>query len=99
MYNRLLHIDSDSRSSAFIFGPRGVGKTFWLKQHFPTAHYYDLLNDDTYTEFMARPSLLAERVPAQTQEWVIIDEIQKVPALLNEVHRLIETRSIRFILT
>ena len=99
MFNRLLHIDHDSPSSAFIFGPRGTGKTYWLKHHFPEALYFDLLDADLYTELLARPTRLHDRIPNNYRGWVIIDEVQKIPELLNEVHRLIEHRQIRFILT
>lgn len=49
MYNRLLNIDSNQAHSVFLFGPRGTGKTAWVKQHFPEALYFDLLDDDLYT--------------------------------------------------
>src|SRR5262249_46632003 len=54
---------------------------------------------DTYTELLATPSRLEQRIPPNHRDWVIIDEIQKVPALLDEVHRLIERRKLRFALT
>ncbi|GJM06333.1 MAG: ATPase [marine bacterium B5-7] len=99
MFKRLIHIDPASGHSAFIFGPRGTGKTSWLEQHFPDALCFDLLNDDTYTELSARPTRLSEKIPKDYQGWVIVDEVQKVPAILNEVHRLIEGRKLRFLLT
>jgi predicted AAA+ superfamily ATPase len=99
MYSRLLKIDPSSSHSAFLFGARGTGKTAWVKEHFPTALYFDLLDDDLYSEFLARPTRLSERIPTDFNDWVIIDEVQKVPAILNEVHRLIEHRHLRFILT
>ena len=98
MYKRLFHIESE-KQSVFIFGPRGTGKTSWLKAHYKDALYFDLLYSETYTEFLGNPSLLESRIPSQFNNWVIIDEIQKVPALLNEVHRLIEAKKIKFILT
>jgi predicted AAA+ superfamily ATPase len=96
MYSRILQI---SDSSCFIFGARGTGKTSWIKENFPDALLFDLLHDNTYTELLARPSRLADRIPETFSNWIVIDEIQKVPALLNEVHRLIETRKLKFILT
>ncbi len=98
MYNRLFQLSSESQS-VFIFGPRGTGKTSWLKTHFKDALYFDLLSSGTYTEFLGNPGLLEARIPSQYTGWVIIDEIPKVPALLNEVHRLIESKKIKFILT
>lgn len=98
MYQRLFQLDQ-AEQSVFIFGPRGTGKTSWLKKTYPDALYFDLLKSQTYTEFLGRPELLESRIPTDYQGWVIIDEIQKIPILLNEVHRLIESRKIKFILT
>ncbi len=90
MFRRLIQYRAPrSKHSVFMFGPRGTGKTSWLKQHFKDALYFDLLNDDTYTEFSAWPTRLSEGIPAGYEGRVILDEVQKVPAILNEVHRLI----------
>ena len=97
MLNRLLEIDE--HTSAFILGPRGTGKTHWLKGNFPDCLYFDLLRHETFTEFLANPSILEDRIPSNYDDYIIIDEIQKVPSLLNEVHRLIEHKKKRFILT
>ena len=97
MYSRTKNFDP--RSSCFLFGPRGTGKTFWLRHAFPQAVYVDLLEARTATELLADPQRLASRIPADGRGPVIIDEIQRVPELLNEVHRLIEARGLRFILT
>ena len=99
MFKRLLFIDPHMRDSAFIFGPRGTGKTHWLMQHFTDHLYFDLLDGEVYTEFFANPSVLKNRIPSDYQGWIIIDEVQRVPELLNEVHRLIEQKNMRFILT
>jgi predicted AAA+ superfamily ATPase len=99
MYPRLLKIDSTSSQSAFLFGPRGTGKTFWLKQHFPEATFIDLLHTETFTQLLANPSRLEAMLPQQSSQWVVIDEVQKVPELLNEAHRLIEHKGYRFVLT
>ncbi|OAI49177.1 ATPase [Gammaproteobacteria bacterium SCGC AG-212-F23] len=96
MYDRILKI---SNNSCFIFGARGTGKTSWAKEKFPEALWFDLLQDDTYTELLARPSRLDEHIPDKFSGWIVVDEIQKVPALLNEIHRLIESRKLKFILT
>jgi len=99
MYHRLLNIDPASRHSIFLFGPRGSGKTSWLKTHLQEVIYYDLLDDETYTRLLAWPTRIAEDIPDDFKGWIVIDEIQKAPALLDEVHRLIEHRHLRFILT
>lgn len=97
MYDRLLKITDNS--SCFLFGPRGTGKTTWLRSNFSDALYFDLLNDELYSEFLANPTRLNENIPTAYTGWVILDEIQRVPKLLNEVHRLIESRKLQFILT
>lgn len=97
MYPRLF--SPPARQSFFLFGPRGVGKTAWLRHHFADALYFDLLDHVTYTQLLAAPSRLGDQIPADYRGWVLIDEIQRVPDLLNEVHRLIEARRLRFVLT
>ncbi len=99
MFTRLINITPQSSHSALILGPRGTGKTTWLREKFPQALYFDLLDYGTYTDFLADPSRLSNRIPDGFQDWVIIDEVQKIPSLLNEVHRLIESHKIRFLLT
>ena len=97
MYPRLLQ--APPRQSFFLFGPRGVGKTAWLHQQFPAALFFDMLDYQVYTELLASPQRLGERIPQGQKEWVVVDEVQRVPELLNEVHRLIESRRLRFVLT
>lgn len=97
MYPRI--INAIESQSFFLFGARGTGKSSWVERAFPGALLVDLLHDSTYRELSADPSRLEQRLPADYQGWVIIDEVQRVPALLNEVHRLIERRKIRFVLT
>ena len=99
MFQRLIPIAQDSMHSFLILGPRGTGKTSWLKANFPKALYFDLLDHRLYTEFLAEPTRLSDRIPSGFKNYVVIDEIQKVPELLNEVHRLIEHRKLKFILT
>ena len=92
-------LEPPSRQSFFLFGPRGVGKTAWLRDRFPDAPFFDLLDAETYTRLLAAPSRLGDQVPAGYKGWVVVDEIQRLPDLLNEVHRLIESRRLRFVLT
>ncbi len=85
--------------SFFLLGPRGTGKSFFLQQIFPQALYINLLSDDIYQKLVARPSRLKDFMGTKKWDWVIIDEIQKIPALLDEVHLLIEEKKQKFILT
>jgi len=99
MFNRILKLPLEGDSSIFLFGPRGTGKTSWLKAHLPNSLYFDLLQFTTYSSLLAQPDRLESLVPVDYQDWIIIDEIQRVPELLNEVHRLIEHKKYKFILT
>lgn len=87
--------------SFFLFGPRGTGKSTWLRALRDTAVWVDLLDPETFRRFQARPERLLERIAAQPEAVnVVIDEVQKVPALLDVVHSLVEgERPLRFILT
>jgi uncharacterized protein len=96
MYSRLL---KPPAKSFFLFGPRGTGKTTWVKNAFPDAVYLDLLEAEMFNALLANPQRLESFVPAGHSGRIVIDEIQKVPALLDEVHRLIESRRWKFILT
>jgi len=85
--------------SFFLFGPRGTGKSTWLKDNFSDAYTIDLLNEGLYQSFLADVSLFAAELRVLQQESiVVVDEIQRLPTLLNEVHRHIEDRGLRFIL-
>ncbi len=101
MYLRKLIQPFENESSFFLFGPRGTGKSTWLRAHFngTNAVYLDLLDDDLYTELLARPHRLESLLPPTFDGWVILDEVQRIPALLSEVHRLIADRGLRFALT
>ena len=99
MYPRLLKQPLRFENSFFLFGPRGTGKTTWLKENFPRAVYLDLLDSALYTDLLAHPERLRALVPRGGANTVILDEVQRVPELLNETHRLIESEGTRFILT
>jgi predicted AAA+ superfamily ATPase len=96
--SRFLH---EPRGSFFLFGPRGTGKSTWLKTLHPDALYIDLLLPDIHRSYLARPERLLEALDAHPEEkLVIIDEVQRVPDLLPTVHHLVEARrDTRFILT
>jgi len=95
---RLLKIDLEDHNAAFLWGPRKVGKTTLLRQQFPRATTFDLLDSTLRTELTLRPATLRERVLAARPRLVIVDEIQKVPSLLDEIHLLLESTATRFIL-
>jgi predicted AAA+ superfamily ATPase len=97
MYSRI--ITPLFGKSFFLFGPRATGKSTWARAAYPNALYIDLLAADIYTRLLARPQRLNELIPARFKEAIIIDEIQRVPELLNEVHRLIENRKLSFVMT
>lgn len=99
MYSRLLKIPLQTNKSFFLFGPRGTGKTTWIKKNIPDGIYIDLLNTDSYLNLSIKPNRLEDRIPKRFKGWIIIDEVQKIPLLLNEVHRLIEEYKHKFILT
>jgi predicted AAA+ superfamily ATPase len=90
-----------AKGSFFLLGPRGTGKTRWTEQNFPEALRVDLLDPVRLREVSARPERLRELVAGQAEKkCVVIDEIQKCPALLEVVHSLIEAdRERRFVLT
>lgn len=86
-------------SSFFLFGLRGVGKSTWVRRQLPEAHRFDLLDEALYQSLLADPALFAAELRRlQPECWVVVDEIQRLPALLNEVHRFIEERRLRFAL-
>ncbi len=97
MYSRLLK--PPQNKSFFLFGPRGTGKTTWVKSTFPNAVYIDLLEAEIFNDLLANPQRLENFIPKDFKNWIIIDEIQKIPELLDEVHRLIEKYKYKFILT
>lgn len=97
MYTRLLK--PPKNKSFFLFGPRGTGKTTWVQATFPDALYLDLLESELFTSLLANPQRLENLIPNSFSNWIIIDEIQRIPELLHEVHRLIEKGKNKFILT
>jgi len=86
------------KKSHFLFGPRQTGKSFLIRHTLPGVRLYDLLDHATYLALSQQPTRIAEELTA-TDRVVVIDEIQRLPELLNEVHRLIEERGIKFLLT
>lgn len=99
---RALRIDLPPHQSAFLWGPRKTGKSTYLRSAFPDSLTFDLLQTDLLLELTRRPALLRERLlaapPEKLRSPVILDEVQKVPQLLDEVHGLIENHGLSFIL-
>jgi predicted AAA+ superfamily ATPase len=89
--------------SFFLFGPRGTGKSTWIRHVLPEALYIDLLRPEVHRELSARPERLRERVEgAPDRTTVVVDEVQRVPELLNVVHQVLESGrgpTRRFVLT
>lgn len=95
-YRRLL---KPPAQSFFLFGMRGVGKSTWARQCFANAHRIDLLDEGLFHQYLRDPGLFGKellQIPAKS--WVVVDEVQRIPGLLNEVHRHMEERGIRFVL-
>ena len=97
IYERVLNLNNLlKKKSFFLFGPRGTGKTTLIKRSFAKALVIDLLNSQNYRDYLRNPSILSEQ---QLNDIIVVDEIQKLPILLDEVHRLIEERGLTFLLT
>ena len=96
---RILDIESRLESrSCFLFGPRQTGKSTLVRNSLPGVRVYNLLDGDVFLALSHRPARLREEIPPGSK-LVVIDEIQKLPQLLDEVHLLIEERGLRFLLT
>ncbi len=85
----------------FLFGPRATGKSTWLRANFSDHVYLDLLRSDVYFTLVSSPAAFRERVLAHDprKTWIIVDEVQRIPMLLNDVHSLIEEHGYRFALS
>jgi len=100
MFSRIISLSEIEENSIFLWGARQTGKSTLLKTLFPKVRYYDLLNSNLSRSLTRNPSLLREQLMLLPPgSMVIIDEIQKVPDLLDEVHWLIQNRGIRFIMS
>ncbi|OJW54007.1 MAG: AAA family ATPase [Alphaproteobacteria bacterium 41-28] len=101
-YKRYLKMDLPAKQSAFLWGARKTGKSTYLKSHFKGASYYDLLNSEVFLRYLKEPHVFREEVLGLPQDKlkhpIIVDEVQKVPMLLDEIHWLIENANAQFIL-
>jgi predicted AAA+ superfamily ATPase len=93
MYARRLPLPDHS---FFLFGPRGTGKTTWLRAQLPGARWFDLVRTEEFLRLLRNPSLFRQAVEALPGSWVVVDEVQKLPALLDEVHALIAEHGNRY---
>lgn len=99
MISRIIQLSKELEDSIFLFGARQTGKSTALRQQFPKEIYIDLLDSDVRNRLERRPTLLYEMLKDKGEGTiVIIDEIPEVPKLLNEVHRLITEKNLRFVL-
>jgi uncharacterized protein len=99
MYTRFLTLEDAKYDTVFLWGARQSGKSTLLKILFPECRYYDLLKGEQFERLNRRPELMREELMiCEDNELIIIDEVQKVPQLLDEVHWLITNRNLRFIL-
>ncbi|MFO7459440.1 MAG: AAA family ATPase [Desulfatiglandales bacterium] len=98
LIKRIQKIELPADRSAFLWGPRKTGKTTLLRQQFPNACWVDLLDYDLFISLSQRPPSLREILDAQPSKTVVIDEVQKVPHLMDEIHWLIENRGYQFVL-
>ncbi len=96
--DRILELSLPADRSAFLWGPRKTGKTYWIKRYFADSVIIDLLKTDVFADYASRPSLLREQYQGH-RGLVVIDEIQMVPDLLNEIHWLIENTDVSFLMT
>lgn len=102
MYTRLLNLSTLlQKKSFFLFGPRATGKTFLIRQQLhQSAVIIDLLRSEFYLHLTAQPHALESIIDSYPNAaYIVIDEVQRIPILLNEVHRLIESRQLTFLLT
>ena len=99
MIKRILDLDNTHNDSTFVWGARQVGKTTLIRDTYSDVIYYDLLQAKDFERLQRNPSLLNDDLAhLKNGDTVVIDEVQKIPQLLDEVHSLIFRKDIRFIL-
>ncbi len=98
MFRRSLQLPAPGEDTFFLWGPRQTGKTTLLRAAYPNAFWVDLLKADEYRRYLQNPERLREELAHASPAQVVVDEVQKVPALLDEIHWLHERRNLRFAL-
>src|SRR6516162_5967663 len=100
MFKRALRLPAAGSETFFLWGPRQTGKTTLLRETYPQAFWIDLLKSEEYRRYLQNPERIREEMSAANSvRQVVIDEIQKVPQLLDEVHWLLENRDVQFALS
>lgn len=95
---KLFTLNLPKKQSAFLWGPRKVGKSYWISHHLSNTPLIDFLKTDVFADYASRPSLLRERYQNH-KGLIVIDEVQKIPRILDEVHWMIENTECSFLLT
>lgn len=101
MYTRRLQLPDPGRTTFFLWGPRQVGKSTLLRMRYPTARFVDLLRADEFRRYARRPEALRQELLAagsRQPDFVVVDEVLRVPDLLHEVHWMVENLGVRFAL-
>jgi uncharacterized protein len=98
VFHRSLQLPAPGEDTFFLWGPRQTGKTTLLRAAYPDAFWVDLLKADEYRRYLQNPERLREELAHSSPTQVVVDEVQKVPALLDEIHWLHERRGLRFAL-
>lgn len=101
MFKRSLRLPNAGTETFFLWGPRQAGKSTLLRQRYPDGRWVDLLKSDEFRRYLTNPEFLREEIEAEgdrRNRQIVIDEVQKVPALLDEVHWLMENRGVSFAL-
>ncbi|MYK00689.1 MAG: AAA family ATPase, partial [Gemmatimonadales bacterium] len=101
MFERSLNLPDAGTETFFLWGPRQAGKSTLLRQRYPDGRWVDLLKSDEFRRYLTNPEFLRQEIEAEgahRNRQIVIDEVQKVPALLDEVHWLMENRGLSFAL-
>jgi predicted AAA+ superfamily ATPase len=97
-YTRALRLPEPGTETFFLWGPRQSGKTTLLRERYPGSVWIDLLKADEFRRYATRPELMREELAKSGAKFVVVDEVQKVPALLDEAHWLHENAGVHFAL-
>ncbi len=99
MFKRAVSLPTAGTETFFLWGPRQTGKSTLLNERYPHELWIDLLKPEEYRHYVQSPESLRQEIAASSCRFVVIDEVQRVPAILDEVHYLHESQGIRFALS